>query len=129
MQGESTSEPDFAFYREVSTHGLGQMFADREAQAGSRNLGQPGIRAAIEGLENVFQLRGVDTHAAILNGNGNFFAGLCCLEARGDSNAAIDSAVLDGIGNQILEAAAYGLQITEDARKIGFDIFFDDPGL
>src|SRR5262249_9011395 len=109
-------------------HGLGQVLADREAQAGSRDLGQPGLRTAIEGLENVLQLRAVDTYTAILDRDGDLFARFCCLYSGGDANAAIASAVLNGVCYQIFEASAHSKKIARDTREVWLDILLNDTG-
>ena len=64
-----------------------------------------------------------------LNADGNFLPIFRRLQACGDANAAIDSPVLDSVGNQILQAAAHREQITEDAGQARLDDLFNNAGL
>src|SRR5436309_15201348 len=124
MQRKYTAHPTFAAHREPASHGLGQVLADGKPQACSRNLGKPSFRTAVKRLKNLLQLRTMDADSTVPNADGNFLATLRRLQAGGDANALIDSSVLDSVGDQILQAAAHGRQITEHARQSRLDYLF-----
>ena len=120
--------PNFAVHGKAATHGLGQVLANRKPQTCSRNLGTPGLWTAVKRLKYLLQLRAMDADSAVLNTDGNFLPAFRRLHAGRDANAAIGSAVLDRVGDQILQAAAHRKLITEHARQGWFNDLFNSAG-
>src|ERR1700675_2617565 len=129
MQRKDTAYSNFAVHRDPPTHGLGQVLADRKAQTCSRYLGKRGLWTAVKRLKNVLQLRAMNTDSAVLNADRNFLPIFRRLQAGGDANAAIDSTVLDRVGDEILQATAHGKQIPEHARQVWVNDLFNNAGL
>src|SRR5215470_17043050 len=103
---------------QASTHGFNDSTSQRKTESGAMNVRASNRRAAVERLKDVLDLLGRDADAAICNGQLDlaYFA-VGSRGGRMDSDPLATAAILDGVGDQVLQALRQGAEIGSDRRK------------
>src|SRR5262245_48676468 len=113
---------------QTPAHRFGNALGQRKTQTRSVDLSGCHRWTPVEGFENVRQIAFVDSDPEIRNGNLNLLAlagAMVRLDAGSHADPARSAAVLERVGDEVLQTLREGETISNDFGQVGLRIQFN----
>ena len=121
MDSKCTALSGLALDGEAAVHRLNDGARQRKAESCAVDVGARDLRAAVKGLEDLFDLLRRDSNAAIFHGDLNFTDCASFTESRSaNAEPAFIAAVLYGIGDQVLKGLGERRKVSGHFGQPGF---------
>src|SRR5215469_14158232 len=120
-EGEAASLLRMADDENISTHGACEFAGKAEAEPGAVDLAIQGGFTPVKRFEYAFNIGRSNPDAPVFNGNRDGDLASKRRREPGDAHPVAARSVLDGVADEVLEAAGNGAGIADRIWKFGID--------